>query len=637
MRIVHVVIGGDVAGGQMVALELARAAREAGHDVSFVSPSGGRFLELLRGEGLEARVVPIRGALDLEAFVRLRSALRGVDVVHTHGHFAVNVVARIAGRLAGARVLSHMHIENTFREGLGRRSQVALDNLTARLCFAVVAVSEATRKSLVRQGYPAGRMVTVHNGLDPGPNVDAVRLSQQPVVLEVARLAEVKGQRTLLAALARLDATAVFVGRDLEEGGAYEAVLRAEAERLGVGDRVVFAGHRDDVPALLAGCDVFCLPSSMEGLPLVVLEAMARGKPVVATAVGGTPELVVEGETGLLVPPGDPEALARALGRVLQDRDLAARLGGAGRERAVAEFSLRSMTDRVLQLYESGTMASESKTQADVRQWWTDNPMTYDWRGQIPHEPGSPEHLAEVERRFLAEAWFAQPQGAAPFSALIPFDELEGKDVLEIGCGTGVHTRLLAEAGAHVTAVDLTPTAVELTTRRLAEAGLVANVLEADAESLRLADASFDFVWSWGVIHHSSDTDRVLAEIARVLRPGGRLAFMVYHRTSLTYWLNYVLYRGVLRGGLLRESPDELANRWSDGVIARHYTPSTLTESLRPWFDDIETQVMGQIGEAIPLPSRVRRHVARFVPRPAQEKLLKHFGWFLFVSAQRRV
>jgi SAM-dependent methyltransferase len=275
-------------------------------------------------------------------------------------------------------------------------------------------------------------------------------------------------------------------------------------------------------------------------------------------------------------------------------------------------------------------------TQKDVRRWWTDNPMTYDWRGEIPYEPGSPEHLAEVERRFLGEAWFAQPPGGRPFSALIPLDELRGKDVLEIGCGTGVHTKLLAECGARVSAIDLTPTAVELTTRRLELAELSADVRESDAESLPFDDASFDFVWSWGVIHHSSDTERVIAEIARVLRPGGQLAFMVYHRTSITFWLNYVLYRGVLRGGLLRESPDELAHRWSDGVLARHYTRRKLTDSLRPWFENIETQVMGQIGEAIPLPSRVRQPLARIVPREPQEAILRRLGWFLFSTARRR-
>ncbi|MBV8395967.1 MAG: class I SAM-dependent methyltransferase [Actinobacteria bacterium] len=275
-------------------------------------------------------------------------------------------------------------------------------------------------------------------------------------------------------------------------------------------------------------------------------------------------------------------------------------------------------------------------TQDEIRRWWSDNPMTYDWRGEIPYEPGSAEHLAEVERRFLAEAWFAQPAGAPPFSGLIPFEELRGKDVLEIGAGTGVHTKLLAEAGARVSAVDLTPTAVELTGRRLELAGLSADVREADAESLPYEDASFDFVWSWGVIHHSAETNRVIAEIARVLRPGGRLAFMVYHRTSITFWLNYVAYRGVLRGGLLRESPDQLANRWSDGVLARHYTRRTLTDALRPWFADIDTQVMGQIGEAIPLPSRLRQPLARVVPRRAQETVVRHYGWFLFATARRK-
>jgi SAM-dependent methyltransferase len=275
-------------------------------------------------------------------------------------------------------------------------------------------------------------------------------------------------------------------------------------------------------------------------------------------------------------------------------------------------------------------------TQSDVRRWWTDNPMTYDWRGEIPHEPGSAEHLAEVERRFLAEAWFAQAPGAPPFSGLIPYSDLNGKDVLEIGCGTGVHARLLAAAGARVSAVDLTPTAVELTRRRLELAGLHADVREADAESLPYADGSFDFVWSWGVIHHSESTDRVIAEIARVLRPGGRLALMVYHRNSITFWIDYVLHRGVLRGGLLRESPDELANRWSDGVIARHYTRAGFARALAPYFDDVETRVMGQMSEAIPLPRRLRRFVAPVVPNGAQESILRRFGWFLFATARRR-
>lgn len=262
--------------------------------------------------------------------------------------------------------------------------------------------------------------------------------------------------------------------------------------------------------------------------------------------------------------------------------------------------------------------------------------MTYDWRSEIADAPGSAEHLNEVERRFLGASWFAQAPGAAPYSSLIPFDELAGKDVLEIGCGTGVHARLLAAAGARVTAVDLTPTAVELTRRRLDLHGLHADVLEADAEALPFDDDSFDFVWSWGVVHHSNDTRRVLAEIARVVRPGGRLALMVYHRSSITYWIQYQLIRGVLGGKLLRMSPAQVANRYSDGVIARHYTRAELRDALSPWFEDVSSQVMGQLGEAVPLPARLRRRVEPLVPVRVRRALLRRWGWFLYATATRR-
>jgi glycosyltransferase involved in cell wall biosynthesis len=347
VRVVHLIIGGDVAGGQVVALRLARAARRDGHDVAFVSPSSGAFVDLARKEGFRVDVVPLGGALDVASLARLKAAVRGADVLHTHAHFSLNVLGRVAGRLAGARVIAHMHVENAFRAGPSRRVQVLLDNVTARLCAAIVAVSDATRDTLVRQGYPASRVVTIHNGVEAAAPADPIRLADGPIVLEVARLAKVKGQELLVRAVEHLDATAVLAGRDLESGGRYERELRRIAE----GGRVVFAGYRDDVPSLLAGCDVFCLPSDVEGLPLVVLEAMAQGKPVVATAVGGTPELVLDGETGILVPPGDVAALTDALAALLADPERARRMGEAGRERVEREFSLAASTARVLALY----------------------------------------------------------------------------------------------------------------------------------------------------------------------------------------------------------------------------------------------------------------------------------------------
>lgn len=170
---------------------------------------------------------------------------------------------------------------------------------------------------------------------------------------EVARLCEVKGQRELIEALPGIpDAKLVLFGRDLEQGGAFQEGLERTADRLGVRDRVVFAGHRDDAAQLLGELDLFVLPSWTEGLPLVVLEAMARRRAVVATPVGGTAEVVADGETGLLVPPRDPEALATAIRDLLADPERRRRMGEAGYRRAAERFSAEAMTRRVLEIYD---------------------------------------------------------------------------------------------------------------------------------------------------------------------------------------------------------------------------------------------------------------------------------------------
>jgi glycosyltransferase involved in cell wall biosynthesis len=360
VKVVHLVIGGEVAGGQLVALRLAEAAREREHDVVFISPTPGGFVELAERRGFRVVVVPLGGALDLCSLLRLTSVVRAerTDVLHTHAHFSLNVLGRVAGRLASAKVIAHMHLDNAFRPGrAASTAQAVVDNATARLCSRIIAVSESTRAALVRQGYPGGRVVVVHNGIDPSPEADAARPVEvpddAPFLLHVGRLAPVKGQRELIEALPRLartDTVAVLVGRDLETGGAYGRELEALATERGVRDRVLLAGYRDDVPALLAAADIFVLPSWIEGLPLTVLEAMAAAKPVVATRVGGTPE-AVDGETGLLVPPHDISALTEALDVLLAEPDLARRLGEAGRRRVEERFSAAAMCEQVLAAY----------------------------------------------------------------------------------------------------------------------------------------------------------------------------------------------------------------------------------------------------------------------------------------------
>jgi glycosyltransferase involved in cell wall biosynthesis len=352
MRIVHLVIGGDVAGGQLVALRLARAARARGDEVAFVAPERGPFTELAAREGFPVVIVPLRRSFQLGAAWRLARLLRRrrADLLHTHTLAAANALARLAGAAARVPVVSHLHIENHFRPAT-RRLLAWLDNVTARLAARLVAVSEDTKRAYEQQGYPRGRIEVVYNGVDLPAN-GIYRRNDPARIGEIARLCDVKGQRELLQALARLpDARLVLAGRDLEQGGAFQDELERESERLGIRERVEFGFH-EDVPALLETLDVVALPSWTEGLPLVLLEAMARGRPVVATRVGGTPELVTDGETGLLVPPRDPEALAAALRRVLDDADLARRLGDAGRAQVAERFSASEQERRMLALYD---------------------------------------------------------------------------------------------------------------------------------------------------------------------------------------------------------------------------------------------------------------------------------------------
>jgi glycosyltransferase involved in cell wall biosynthesis len=364
MKIVHLVGGGDIAGGQLVALRLAHAARARGDEVAFVSPTPGPFLDLAAGEGFAVAIADVGRTYRLRGGVRLVRLLRRfrADVLHTHVHLAAGVLGRAAGRAAGAAVISHQHIENHFRpQRLPAALLRGLDNASARLCARILAVSDDTRHAFERQGYPAGLMETVRNGIDPPAaraEHDGVRRElgvppEAPLAGEIARLCDVKGQRELIQAAARVPGLHVLlVGRDIEAGGAFQAALEGEAEALGVRERVVFAGYRPDRDAVLAELDLFVLPSWIEGLPLVVLEAMTHGLPVVATPVGGTPEVVVDGETGLLVPPRDPERLADAIARVVGDRELARRLGEAGRARVAERFSASAMERRVLEIYD---------------------------------------------------------------------------------------------------------------------------------------------------------------------------------------------------------------------------------------------------------------------------------------------
>src|ERR1017187_4348276 len=186
------------------------------------------------------------------------------------------------------------------------------------------------------------------------------------------------------------------------------------------------------------------------------------------------------------------------------------------------------------------------------RDWWESHPMRYDWKGGIPYDEFSKEFYAEIDRRFFTAVELYAPCKKIPFDWLIDFDSLRTKDVLEIGVGNGSHAQLLAEHAKSFTGIDLTEYAVKSTTERLRVFDLAGTVQQMDAEHMQFPDNSFDFIWTWGVIHHSANTRKVVEEMWRVLRPGGTAVTMVYHRGLWNYYFLNGFVRGMLGLDLLR-------------------------------------------------------------------------------------
>jgi SAM-dependent methyltransferase/glycosyltransferase involved in cell wall biosynthesis len=277
-------------------------------------------------------------------------------------------------------------------------------------------------------------------------------------------------------------------------------------------------------------------------------------------------------------------------------------------------------------------------SQEQVREWWSRNPMSYDVDDPIPYASDSRQYFREVDRRIFHPRYMRLTADASgrPFSLFVDFDRLAGKDVLDVGCGSGIATQLLAEAGAHVTAVDLTEWAVETTRRRLTSFGLGGRVLQADAEQLPFEDDYFDLVFAWGVIHHTSDTDKALSELVRVCRRGGEVVLMVYHRRSLFF----VVYRGFQRflpvARRFRLHFEGARAGETEGLIARHFTVGELRRKLQAaGLVDIWVQPYGQDAELLPLPRRLRLPITERLPRAFKDPVLRRLGHQLGARATK--
>lgn len=348
MRLLFVIQELRTGGAEQVVVALARGARRAGHDVAVASTPGPLADEL----DVPAFALPLlrrRPWLVPPAALRLRRALATwpAELVHCHnpGMAAVTSLATLRGRRPPALVSVH---------GVPDEDYSAAGRVLRLAGLPTVACGRGVEVALAEQGYPV--LATIPNGIPPAPPpADRAALEAEwrlprgrRLVVAAGRLVEAKNYRLAIRALDEVPgATLALLGE-----GPLRTALEREAEQAGVADRVVFAGLRHDAREIIGAADAVVIPSRVEGLPLVALEALAAGTPIVATDVRGLRELLTDGETALLVPPGSAQPLAAALRRVLDDDALAAQLGAAGL-RLAAEHTEERMVDGFLALYDS--------------------------------------------------------------------------------------------------------------------------------------------------------------------------------------------------------------------------------------------------------------------------------------------
>jgi glycosyltransferase involved in cell wall biosynthesis len=370
-RVLHLITSFEVGGTERQAVELLKRIDRRRFDARLAALrlEGPLYGEV---EELFPRVpqFPLTSFYNANAarqLVRLRNWMisERVDILHAHDFYA-GLLGAAAARLAGVRVIAcqrHLRLSDRRAHEWGTR-------LTHRLAHRVLVNSEAIRDHLLAGGHIAPeKIVVIRNGLSAAAERAALdndaRAKRRAALLRelnldegakliglVARLQPVKGHRYFIEAAGSIAAVEPRAHFLLVGDGSLRREIEEQAARLGVGDRVHLLGDRNDAALVPAGFDVAVLASLSEGLPNTVMEAMAAGAPVVATAVGGTTELVIDGETGFLAPPANADALARRILDALRNPEFSARIAAQGRRRALSQFGMRRMVESVERLYD---------------------------------------------------------------------------------------------------------------------------------------------------------------------------------------------------------------------------------------------------------------------------------------------
>jgi len=344
-------------GGPQQVIYLINALRELGQDNTLVCPPDSGIDGVARQAGIRVQNLFCAGDLDLPFAYRLSQFLKELrpDIVHCHSRRGADILGGLAASIADIPTVVSRRVDNT-----EMRLMAALRYRPFR---KVIAISSAIRDVLIDRGVEAERLVIIRSAVDAAAFADKAEcdafqrefsLSNEDFVIAAAgQLIPRKGHRYLLQAVADLKDRYSQLRLVVFGDGYLNNQLRAQSTSLGLGDVVQFAGFRDDLDSFFGCFDVFAHPALAEGLGVSALKAAAAAVPVVGFAAGGMVEAVSHETTGLLVPSGDSDALADAIRQFIDDPDLGRRFGKAGRRRMQDEFSIESMAERHLALYES--------------------------------------------------------------------------------------------------------------------------------------------------------------------------------------------------------------------------------------------------------------------------------------------
>jgi glycosyltransferase involved in cell wall biosynthesis len=357
MKILHVETGRHLYGGPQQVIYLAGALRDRGHENLIVCPPGSGIDNAARAAAIPVRNLFCAGDLDLPFAYRLTQFIGQYkpDIVHCHSRRGADVLGGLAASFADVPAVVSRRVDNTELRVVAA--------LRYRPFRKVIAISEAIARELRDRGVEEERLAIIRSAVDVGrfgASGDCAAFRDEYgvpagalLIVAAGQLIPRKGHRYLLQAAAELRAERREFRVLIFGEGYLRSQLEAQAEALGITDVVTLAGFREDLDDYVSCCDIFAHPALAEGLGVAALKAAAAGVPVVGFDASGLVEAVVHDETGFLVPPEDAAALCAAIAVLMDDRDLRARFGRAGKKRMQKDFSIATMAEKHVALYES--------------------------------------------------------------------------------------------------------------------------------------------------------------------------------------------------------------------------------------------------------------------------------------------